>query len=242
MNWIIHIREFSKLNNSYNGVFRLFTHNKFKSCISNGEKSQERAKVESACCLIIASEWSALLSTWRSRLRTVTEREDILEAFSSAVQDVISSRPRTNTLTDVLLNYIRHRPSLNSVSFYVLSRYELVIAPKNFFLRLPHPRVLNLRNQNVLSSITMPICGIWLRCLVNPRGQIPVTLRTWGMHCLHHKTQRRECFHFATEPYDIISSALLHFLECSTSFAFALFICTIYYLFNTPSLILELSW
>uniref|UniRef100_A0A0M3I6Z6 Uncharacterized protein n=1 Tax=Ascaris lumbricoides TaxID=6252 RepID=A0A0M3I6Z6_ASCLU len=61
----------------------------------------ERAKVESACCLIIASEWSALLSTWRSRLRTVTEREDILEAFSSAVQDVISSRPRTNTLTDV---------------------------------------------------------------------------------------------------------------------------------------------
>ncbi|KHN85905.1 hypothetical protein Tcan_14823 [Toxocara canis] len=75
----------------------------------------ERSKIESACCLIIASEWSALLSTWRSRMRMVSEREHILEAFSSAVHEVIASRPRSNTLTDVLLNYIRHRPSLNSV-------------------------------------------------------------------------------------------------------------------------------
>ncbi|VDK58763.1 unnamed protein product [Anisakis simplex] len=75
----------------------------------------ERSRVESACCMVIASEWSTLLATWRSRLQTVNEREDIFDAFSTAVYDIIASRPRSNTLTEVLINYIRKGRSLNAV-------------------------------------------------------------------------------------------------------------------------------
>lgn len=67
----------------------------------------------------MASEWSNLITNWRSRIQTVNDREQILEAFSMAIQDVLSSRSRQNSVIDILSHFIWKKASINAVTLFI---------------------------------------------------------------------------------------------------------------------------
>uniref|UniRef100_A0A1I8A150 Uncharacterized protein n=1 Tax=Steinernema glaseri TaxID=37863 RepID=A0A1I8A150_9BILA len=77
---------------------------------------QERLRVENLCFQIDSEEWNDLMNNWRARVKTPSRREQIIEAFSAAVNDIVSSRPRPASVADMLMDYIMQRPSRNQVN------------------------------------------------------------------------------------------------------------------------------
>ncbi|TMS39161.1 hypothetical protein L596_005731 [Steinernema carpocapsae] len=77
---------------------------------------QERLRVENLCFQIGSDEWNEVMNNWRARTKTPSKREQIIEAFSAAVNDVVNSRPRPASVADMLMDYIMQRPSRNQVN------------------------------------------------------------------------------------------------------------------------------
>ncbi|KAK0399787.1 hypothetical protein QR680_003212 [Steinernema hermaphroditum] len=77
---------------------------------------QERLRIENLCFQIDSEEWNDLMNNWRARVKTPCRREQIIESFSAAVNDIVSSRPRPASVADMLMDYIMQRPSRNQVT------------------------------------------------------------------------------------------------------------------------------
>ncbi|VDD92016.1 unnamed protein product [Enterobius vermicularis] len=76
---------------------------------------QEKLTVETICTPIKRNEWANLIMTWRAKIQGATDRNQIIEALKQTVDETILSRPKKHSFGDILMNYIRHRQSLNSV-------------------------------------------------------------------------------------------------------------------------------
>ncbi|KJH49894.1 hypothetical protein DICVIV_04005 [Dictyocaulus viviparus] len=56
------------------------------------------------------------MTLWKTRSKTASTREEILDHFLTSVHEVILSRPRPATVGDVVKKYIRSANSVNAVS------------------------------------------------------------------------------------------------------------------------------
>ncbi|WKY03433.1 hypothetical protein Q1695_004854 [Nippostrongylus brasiliensis] len=76
----------------------------------------ERSRLTRACDRIRPEEWSKLINLWKARSKTASSREHIFDCFVSSVHEVILSRPRPPTVTDVMRKYMRSASSVNAVA------------------------------------------------------------------------------------------------------------------------------
>lgn len=76
----------------------------------------ERGRLTRACERIRADEWSKLINLWKARSKAASSREHIFDCFVSSVHEVILSRPRPPTVSDVVRKYIRSASSVNAVA------------------------------------------------------------------------------------------------------------------------------